>query len=99
MEPVLGQDRRRAVRRHADGDSRDADREYEVASDYSLYSDQDIASGYVEPYYNCYVSYFGTVAILASSTPMTRSRIARLLKFATPLTLISASAIWWVITV
>ena len=36
------------------------DREYEVASDYSLYSDQDIASGYVEPYYNCYVSYFGT---------------------------------------
>ena len=36
------------------------DREYEIASDYSLYSDQDIASGYVEPYYNCYVSYFGT---------------------------------------
>ena len=35
-------------------------REYEIASDYSLYSDQDIASGYVEPYYNCYVSYFGT---------------------------------------
>ena len=36
------------------------DREYEIHSDYSLYSDQDIASGFVEPYYNCYVSYFGT---------------------------------------
>ena len=28
---------------------------YEVASDYSLYSDQDIASGFVEPFYNFYV--------------------------------------------
>ncbi len=35
-------------------------REGETWNDYSLYSDQDIASGYVEPYYNCYVSYFGT---------------------------------------
>ena len=58
-------------------------REYEVASDYSLYSDQEIASGFVEPYYNCYVSYFGTCG---RSSPAVHQRLragtARPLKYA-----------------
>ena len=38
----------------------DLDREIEVYADYSLYSDYYVSYGFVEPYYNCYVSYFGT---------------------------------------
>ena len=38
----------------------DLSRDIEVYADYSLYSDYYVSYGYVEPYYNCYVSYFQT---------------------------------------
>ena len=38
----------------------DLDRDIEIYADYSLYSDYYISYGYVDPYYNCYVGYFGT---------------------------------------
>jgi len=38
----------------------DLSRDIEVYADYSLYSDYYVSYGFVDPYYNCYVSYFGT---------------------------------------
>lgn len=37
----------------------DLDREQFSASDYSLYSDYYVSAGFVQPYYSCYVTYFG----------------------------------------
>ena len=37
----------------------DLDREGASANDYSLYTDYYVSYGYVQPYYSCYVSYFG----------------------------------------
>ncbi len=37
----------------------DLDRDTSTASDYSLYTDYYVSYGFVQPYYSCYVSYFG----------------------------------------
>ena len=37
----------------------DLSRDTSSASDYSLYSDYYVSYGFVQPYYSCYVSYFG----------------------------------------
>jgi iron complex outermembrane receptor protein len=37
----------------------DLSRDSESANDYSLYSDYYVSYGFVQPYYSCYVSYFG----------------------------------------
>lgn len=37
----------------------DLDRDFDSASDYSLYTDYYVSYGFVQPYYSCYVTYFG----------------------------------------
>ena len=37
----------------------DLDRDLEIDADYSLYSDYYVSGGYVQPYYSCYVAYYG----------------------------------------
>ena len=37
----------------------DLDRDSASANDYTLYSDLNVSGGFVQPYYSCYVGYFG----------------------------------------